>query len=123
MQRDQTKYDYTESGLIAPESYLSSSKEEKLAVINGCGPDGSINEIIPDYILGMKAVEACHIHDWEFEKAKSQDEYKKADKNFKKNLLTLVENKTENNLLKAARRAVAHIYYWAARGYSKIFGR
>ena len=119
MKRKKSNNSSIQKGLRAPLDYYEASKEERDEIINRCGPDGFLNKFIPDHLFGLSIAEVCNIHDWEFSKAQSQDVLKKADLNFKNNLMVIVRNYTKNVFLKSIRQAAAKIYFWVVRAYSK----
>ena len=119
MKRKKSNNSSIQKGLRAPLDYYEASKEERDEIINRCGPDGFLNKFIPDHLFGLSIAEVCNIHDWEFSKARSQKDLKRADLNFKNNLMWLINKKSSNGTLKFLREAAAKVYYWVVRVYSK----
>lgn len=99
--------------------YINASNEEKSKIINKCGPDGFINYLVPDHILGLNVESACNVHDWDYSQAKDHKDLEKADKRFQKNLKKIITNETKNPILRFLRKGIAKIYYWAVRLYSQ----
>jgi hypothetical protein len=105
--------------LQAPDSYWKLTDEQKDKLLNQCGPDGPLNKVIPDHLLGLSISESCNIHDYMFGEAIGQQEAKLADKVFLRNMKTQVESKNDR-FLTTMRRFLAYLYYVAVRGYSKL---
>lgn len=106
--------------LEAPEEYWQLSKSERKEIVNNCGPDGSINKLIPDHLLGLGIADICNIHDVTFARAKSQKDHKKSDRLFLKNMNNRIENDSKTYFGKVVRKALAMIYFIAARVYSSF---
>lgn len=85
----------TKENLFAPLSYVQSSDLEKAGVINGCGPKGFWNSIIPNTIYGLYIGEACNIHDWQYHFGETEEDRKFADETLLKNIMLLID--AENN--------------------------
>jgi len=79
--------------------------------INGCGPEGWKEKIVPDAILGVDISQACAIHDVEYGIGQSIDQKDLADKRFLDNMLTLIERGSSNNLMRWIRNNRAMTYY------------
>ena len=105
----------TKEGLLAPVSYITASEKRKKKIFNGCGPEGFLERIIPDNILGTSVSSSCSIHDWMFHYSKTQNDREIADKAFKVNIYIQLNKKS--NIFK---KLVANIYYFAVRLYSKF---
>ena len=108
------------NGLKAPKQYIEASIEEKEKILNKCGPDGVINHLVPDHLIGLDISASCNIHDWMFTKAMSQSDHKKSDAVFLQNLKTQIREKKSNPLLKYLRYGFAYIYFGAVRIYSTL---
>ena len=91
--------------LEAPQSYRNASRQERLDVSNGCGPGGA-SHVVPNTILGLDVVEACHIHDWEYVHA--DDMRSVVDARFLRNLYALID--AAGGWLRRPRRWIA--WYW-----------
>lgn len=101
--------------LITPDTYLIATPEEKGLVVNTCGPEGFLNQIIPNTIFGSSVVEACNRHDWMLNEAKSKEELKVADSTFKHNLEVLTANPNDGPILRALKFLAIRIYFGAVR--------
>ena len=108
------------SGLQAPVSYLRASVEEKEEIVNKCGPDGVINHLVPNHLIGLDASLSCNIHDWTFAQSKNQQDHIESDLLFLRNLKTQIREKKSNFLLKYLRYGLAYIYFGAVRIYSSF---
>jgi len=108
--------------LISPKEYSSLSAKEKKE-LNGCGPDGFLNRLIPDAILGTSVKASCNVHDFTFIKATNQKEHKKSDDEFLLNMLSEIESGKGSKFKKWIRKKMAHIYYAAVRAYSIVKGK
>jgi hypothetical protein len=95
--------------------------EEIKAIANGCGPGGWKIDIVPDKIWGCPVVEACNIHDLDYEEGRSIADKDVADRTLLNNLLRLVESRTTNwfakKLLLKARKNTCYIYYEAVHKF------
>jgi len=104
--------------LEAPKEYFELSKDEKRKITNKCGPDGFINKIIPNSLLGLDISESCNIHDFMFHHSKTKEDFKRSDKTFLKNLKK--EIKTSNFIMEPIRKTFSYFYYYVVRLYSYI---
>jgi hypothetical protein len=68
---------------IHPWSYI-----EK--IVNGCGPGGWLEAMVPDNPMGIDFYPACVIHDGDYHYAKNEAEVDEANKRFRNNLLVIV---------------------------------
>lgn len=106
--------------LQAPKEYFELSKGEKKKLLNQCGPDGPINKIIPNSLLGADISQSCDIHDYMFIKAQNKKQAKVADEVFLKNMKTEIDKKRSSKVLSLFRKALANVYFAATRIYSTI---
>lgn len=106
-------------GLRVPLDYYELKQDDRSEVLNTCGPDGFLNKLVPNSVLGLEITPACQIHDWEFDKARNQKDFEKADKNFKGNLNYLNRKSKDGKLVKFLRRQIFKLYYFIVRQYSK----
>lgn len=51
-------------GLWAPRSFWDTDPEYREAVVNGCGPRGWKEKLVPDSMWGLSVRIVCNIHDW-----------------------------------------------------------
>ena len=106
--------------LDAPEEYWKLTHKEREKIVNECGPDGFINRLIPNHLLGLDISDACNIHDFMFAKAKNHEEHREADKTFLKNIDKKIIQGSKTFLGRILRKGLARIYYLVARIYSKL---
>lgn len=106
------------NGLRAPKSYVEAPLEVKERIVNKCGPDGVINHLVPNHLLGLDISESCDIHDWMFAEAENQRAHQQSDVVFLKNIKTQIRKSKTNSLLKSVRYGMAYIYFGAVRIYS-----
>lgn len=111
------------NNLLAPESYRKASEDEKKKVLNECGPDGPLNSVIPNNLLGLDISESCNIHDWMFVKSESQADHHVSDLIFLNNMKRQIEEGTENKFLRFFRKIAARLYFGAVRLYSIFRGK
>jgi len=104
--------------LKAPKEYDLLSEKERKELLNQCGPDGPLNSLVPDHLLGLSVAASCDRHDFMFATAESARDFKQADQVFLENMLTQIEESESSWLLKAARKGMAYLYFAAVRIYS-----
>jgi len=97
------------NGLIAPSSYVNATKEERAAVVNGCGTGGWKGALVPDSMWGLNVSGVCDIHDWMYEYGKTEEDKDFADMLFMRNLIRLINAK--GGWLAWLRRYRATSYY------------
>ena len=102
--------------LQAPEEYWKLDDEEKKKLFNQCGPDGPLNNLVPNHLLGLNISAQCDVHDFMFANARNSEELKEADKVFLANMMTHIENNP--SFVSIWRRMLAYIYFGAVRIYS-----
>ncbi len=105
------------TGLEAPQDYWDASYEDKYTIVNGCGPHGVLEDLIPDSFFTMNISETCNIHDWMWDRAKNKIDFYRADQTFLENIKTEIENHKSSKLVKYARCFLAQVYYFAVRIY------
>ena len=104
--------------LYAPEEYWRLSEEERSTY--RCGPGrGILEQIIPEFILGVCITPACAIHDFMYREGKASDEDKhNADLVFLNNIVRLIEESTKYKVVLYPRLLFGFLYYW----FVKVFG-
>ncbi len=107
-------------GLKVPHSFSIATNNERAMVVNKCGPDGWLSQLIPDHLLGVDISRSCNIHDWMVEKAKSKSELLSADWVFLENMTREVDKASGSPLGAGLRRALAYLYFGAVRVYSGL---
>lgn len=87
-----------------------------------CGPDSVMKrygfDFVPDTVWGLSIRDACCIHDWMYQKGKTEADRQRADRTFLNNMLRTIEHETESWWLKWLRKRRAWVYYRAV----SIFG-
>mgnify|MGYP000713132747 CR=1 FL=1 len=106
--------------LTAPKEYYELSPSERKGLLNQCGPDGPLNNYIPNHLLGTNISRSCDINDFMFIEAKNKKEAELADKVFLKNMNVQIQSEPKSNILNPIRRFFAKIYFYATRAYSSI---
>lgn len=102
--------------LKAPDRYWLLTQKEREKMLNQCGPDGPLNLLIPNHLMGADISESCNIHDFMYIKAESKSDLREADRVFLDNMMTQVENGSKFS--RFGRKMLAYFYYGAVRAYS-----
>ena len=102
--------------LQAPDEYWNLEDKEKKKLLNQCGPNGPLNHVIPDHLLGLDIGQSCDVHDFMFSQALNSDDHRLADKVFLSNMMTQIENNPSP--ISLWRKMLAYIYFGAVRIYS-----
>jgi hypothetical protein len=104
--------------LYAPEAYWLITPEIREALeINGCGPKGWLNALVPDTIYGLKIAAACDIHDYMYIVGETQAHKEEADDVFRNNLIRIIMANTDNRLLRWLRLKRVKVYYEAVSNF------
>ncbi len=109
--------------LAAPESfwyYLGFGKNLG-EVINGCGPGGIGDLLIPDRVYGLNIKPACEIHDWMYTIYNDEFGFEIANQIFLDNMIRINNAATKNRLLKYLRTRRILKYYRAVRYFGRLF--
>lgn len=104
-------------GITVPFSLWSCDDVNLALFINGCGPRGLGDKIIPDKILFISVKPACMVHDFEYQIGVTLRDKKNADERFKNNLLAIVNKRSSFWPLKVLRRHIALGYYTAVKDF------
>jgi hypothetical protein len=109
--------------LTAPESfwYYSGFCNDLGGVINGCGPGGLGDLLIPDRVYGLNIKPACKIHDWMYTIYNDEFGFELANKIFLDNMIRINNSATKNRLLKYLRSRRILKYYLAVRYFGRLF--
>ena len=91
------------------------TKKRRNSLINA-GPDGPLNRVVPNHLLGLSISDQCDVHDLMFIRAKNSEELSEADEVFLENMMTQIENNP--GPLSFGRKLLAYIYFGAVRIYS-----
>jgi hypothetical protein len=85
--------------LDCPRSMAEADFEEIMLVTNGCGRDGLEGRLVPDSIWWLDISPACRVHDWMYGEVESLQDERDADSLLAKNLISLIQQKTDNKFL------------------------
>ncbi len=109
--------------LAAPESfwYYLGFGNDLSGVINGCGPGGIGDFLIPDTIYGLSVKPACKIHDWMYTIYNDEAGFKLANQVFLDNMIRINNKSTKWWLLKLIRMRRILKYYRAVRDFGRLF--
>jgi hypothetical protein len=107
--------------LAAPESFWDFAGQDMSAAVNGCGPGGIGDSLVPDtvYLLSIKA--ACKIHDWMYTIYNDEFGFELANQIFLDNMIRINNAATKNRLLKYLRSRRILKYYLAVRYFGRLF--
>ena len=97
--------------LFAPAEFWKLTPDQRAEICNGCGPDGWLNLLVPDTILGLSISLACDIHDYMYVTGETIADKAAADRVFMNNLVRIITAKTKWSLLMWLRLKRARIYY------------
>ncbi|CCK81183.1 MULTISPECIES: hypothetical protein [Desulfobacula] len=107
--------------LAAPRSFWETSKEIRSEVVNGCGPGGLGDFMVPDTVYFVSIKAACMIHDWCFTVFNSEAGFKLSNQIFLDNMQRIVRAETYNKLLMSLRLARVKKYYRAVQDFGRVF--
>ena len=109
--------------LAAPESfwYYAGFGNDLSGVINGCGPGGIGDFLIPDAIYGLSVKPACKIHDWMFTIYNDEAGFRLSNQVFLDNMIRINNKSTKNVLLKWIRMRRILKYYRAVSDFGRLF--
>jgi hypothetical protein len=104
--------------LFAPEEYWSTPPHILDEIVNGCGPGGIGDALVPDNIdwpwpWGLSITPSCRIHDYMYFVGETIDDKKAADRVFLNNMVRQIDAAGGFFLLKRRRKNRAWIYYQA----------
>ena len=103
---------------VPTDMLLASQNELKKANFNKCGPDGALNRLIPNHLLGVEVSASCNIHDWTYQNASSKTGHKNSDLVFLHNMQTQIRAEGGALPIRILRHGLAYMYFGAARLYS-----
>jgi len=109
--------------LAGPESfwYYLGLGNDLSGVINGCGPGGLGDFLIPDTIYGLSVKPACKIHDWMYTIYNDEAGFKLANQVFLDNMIRINNKSTKWWLLKLIRMRRILKYYLAVSNFGRLF--
>ncbi len=102
--------------LIIPKGFKGSAAE----MSGGCGPDGSLFDLVPDNFIGVDISVACKIHDFLYEIGGFEADKVKADKMFYQNLKRCVFNDS-SLITRTTNLWLAKTYYNAVRDHGSEY--
>lgn len=107
--------------LAAPQSFWDYLDQDMSDVVNGCGPGGLGDRIVPDnvYFLSIKA--ACKIHDWMFTILNDEHGFLLSNQVFLDNMLRINHARTKNKLLYLLRFKRIQKYYRMVTDFGRLF--
>ena len=107
--------------LAAPESFWACPNDIRSEVINGCGPSGMGDIVVPDtaYFLSLKP--ACKIHDWMFTIFNDEPGFKLSNQLFLDNMNRINHARTKNKILRWLRSRRIRKYFRAVRDFGRLF--
>jgi hypothetical protein len=106
--------------MAAPNSFWTTSYDLKRDIINGCGPGGIGDFLIPDraYFLDLKP--ACKIHDWMFTVYNCEKGFELSNTVFLDNM-NRINQVHSGNVFYSMRKARIKTYYRAVRDLGRLF--
>ena len=107
----------TTATLFAPEGYWRLSEDARTELLNGCGPNGWKNRLIPDNLLWVSIKAACDIHDYMYITGRTEADREEADRVFLNNMLRIVEIRSSTWITRDIRRRLALRYYASVRDF------
>ena len=108
--------------LAAPYSFWQFKDElDFKLVVNGCGPKGVGDKLIPDSVWGLKITDACAIHDWMFTIFNDEAGFRLANQVFLDNMTRINKEKTKWNWLMKLRSRRILKYYYAVKNFGRVF--
>ena len=109
--------------LAAPESfwYYLGFGNDLCEVINGCGPGGIGDVLVPDTAYGLSLKPACKIHDWMYTIYNDEFGFELANQIFLDNMIRINNASTKNRLLKYLRTRRILKYDRAVRYFGRLF--
>ena len=107
--------------LAAPRSFWTFLNQDMSKVVNGCGPGGIGNFLVPDIIYGLDITLACKIHDWMYTIYNDEAGFKIANQIFLDNMIRINNKDTKYTWLKWLRTRRILKYYKAVRDFGRLF--
>lgn len=108
--------------LAAPRSFWQFKDEiDFKLVVNGCGPSGVGDRLVPDSVWGLKITDACAIHDWMFTVFNDEKGFGLANQVFLDNMVRINKDKTKWGWLRKLRSRRILKYYYAVKNFGRVF--
>ena len=99
--------------LKVPKSLYSFDDATLAMIVNGCGPRGFGDKVVPDKILFISVKMACVIHDFMYESGTTLAHKNKADDWFLYNMLQITRKDSKFIVFLLIRERLAFTYYQA----------
>lgn len=110
--------DLARAGVIfAPASFKSAETKRLIEVCNGCGAASAKIDFVPDTIYGLYIGYCCHVHDWQYEEGKTEEDREEADRIFKNNMIRIIDRACKKRWFY---RRIKWLMYVRANSYYKI---
>lgn len=107
--------------LAAPQSFWLAPDDIKNEIVNGCGPGGLGDVLIPDTAYFMSLKPACKIHDWMYAVYNDEKGFKLSNQVFLDNMERINRAKTKNRFLKRLRTRRIRKYFVVVRDFGRLF--
>lgn len=107
--------------LAAPESFWDYLDIDKSDMVNGCGPSGFGDFLIPNKVYGLSIKPACMIHDWMFTIFNCEKGFKVANQVFFDNMNRINKKNTKSNFLWWLRKRRIMKYFLAVKYFGRQF--
>jgi hypothetical protein len=102
--------------LYAPAAYWRLTRAGRAELqLNGCGPSGWKNRLVPEHLLWVSITAACDIHDYMYITGRTEADREESDRVFLNNMLRIVEGESSTWLTRDLRRRLALRYYATVR--------
>lgn len=106
--------------LAAPQSFWQAGTEQVNSLVNGCGPGGFGDRLVPDTVWFLSIKPACKIHDWMFLVYNCEAGFDLANTVFKDNMARINQT-TKQVWLKYLRTKRIKKYYWICAFSGRLF--
>ena len=107
--------------LAAPSSFWAFLGQDMSAAVNGCGPGGTGDFLVPDTAYGLSLKPACKIHDWMYTIYNDEAGFKLANQVFLDNMIRINNSASKHVWLKWVRMRRILKYYRAVRDFGRLF--
>jgi len=107
--------------LAAPMSFWDASESLREEIVNGCGPGGLGDFLIPDTVWGLSIKDACKIHDWCFVIFNDDAGFKLSNQIFLDNMERINRARSRWGWLRWLRSMRIRKYYRAVSDFGRLF--
>ena len=107
--------------LAAPKSFWYFRTLDLSDIINGCGPGGAGDRLIPDTVYGLSVKPACAIHDWMYTIFNDEAGFKLSNSLFLDNMTRINKSATKNSVIRFLRSRRIVKYYLAVKDFGRLF--